>query len=518
MLKGIKSKDLVSRLDFLKAAASAVGTGMIISTLQCASSEEAGKTTEHKGGTKKSKKRPEMKSHYLAMVRSYADTMIQYGRDRYGPEHSPLFAYALTRDKEPTLITKIPGESPDIRNADRTLGCANPGSQHGLYQLLYALEGMTGESRYSRAADEALKWFFEHAQSQETGLVAWGEHLGWHFVEECVYGAPRKDMLIHEFYEPAYTGFPLWERVLDLAPEAVYRFAEGLWEHQIHNHQTGTYSRHAGYDRHNTEPGSEFPRIAAYMLDLWSLTYLHHKDAEFRQTMLNAISSMRSAFDARRNPVSDALPFTTKEDAGCSPDQNVRWAIFCTVAAERLKNDAPEISAQLLDSARRTDEVISKIPYQALPGGKGIARNPDLVTLLPSEWPSLWVVYYGHQTQARYAMIYSRRYHQVPQRDMYRKMILDTVDCYLDEAPDARDQIWPYALAAAIELELEAYALTSEDKYLQRADFFGEQSRNLFFDEQSPLPKMTNQHDYYEEITGCSELMWQMLRLAQKSA
>ena len=34
---------------------------------------------------------------YLALVRQYADTMIERGRDRYGEQHSPLFAVTLDR-------------------------------------------------------------------------------------------------------------------------------------------------------------------------------------------------------------------------------------------------------------------------------------------------------------------------------------------------------------------------------------------------------------------------------------
>ena len=111
-----------------------------------------------------------MNTDYLTMVRSYADTMIQCGRDRYGADGAPRFPYALTRDEEPTLITENPGDILGIRKNDRTLGCANPGAEHGLFQVLYALTEMTGESRYARAADDALQWFFENTQSPVTGL------------------------------------------------------------------------------------------------------------------------------------------------------------------------------------------------------------------------------------------------------------------------------------------------------------------------------------------------------------
>jgi len=36
------------------------------------------------------------------------------------------------------------------------------------------------------AADDALRFFFTHCQSKATGLLAWGEHLGWDFHTEAV--------------------------------------------------------------------------------------------------------------------------------------------------------------------------------------------------------------------------------------------------------------------------------------------------------------------------------------------
>ncbi len=57
------------------------------------------------------------------MVRSYADAMLDKGRDVYGPEHSPLFAAALDRR------TFQPPENPSaiegIRSHDRALNGSN---------------------------------------------------------------------------------------------------------------------------------------------------------------------------------------------------------------------------------------------------------------------------------------------------------------------------------------------------------------------------------------------------------
>ena len=119
---------------------------------------------------------------YMRIVRAYADAMIEHGRDRYGEAESPLFATTLDRG---TLALRPAGtwigNGPGMRSHDRMLFCANPMQDQNLCQVLYALAELTGEKRYADEADAALKWFFEHCQSPATGLMAWGEHLGWDF-------------------------------------------------------------------------------------------------------------------------------------------------------------------------------------------------------------------------------------------------------------------------------------------------------------------------------------------------
>ena len=116
---------------------------------------------------------------------------------------------------------------------------ANPMHDENLYQVLYALTEATGDKRYADEADKTLKWFFEHCQSPVTGLLAWGEHMGWDFNTETIiwkksrhHGAELLECVTHEFACP----WVLWERSFELAPEACRKFALALWEHQIADH------------------------------------------------------------------------------------------------------------------------------------------------------------------------------------------------------------------------------------------------------------------------------------------
>ena len=62
--------------------------------------------------------------HYLKIVTSYADAMLENGRDTYDSVQSPLSAAALDR-KNMKLVGKV-SKIKGIRNGDRVLKGANP--------------------------------------------------------------------------------------------------------------------------------------------------------------------------------------------------------------------------------------------------------------------------------------------------------------------------------------------------------------------------------------------------------
>ena len=166
----------------------------------------------------------------------------------------------------------------------------NPQHCQNLYQILYALTTITGEKRYAQQADRSLAFSFAHCQSPATGLLYWGEHAGWDFRTERPIQKPAGT--IHEFYRP----WVLWERSWQLAPDACRRYALGLWEHQIGNHQTGDYSRHARIDAHG--PGTEAPyaRHGGFYIETWAIAY----EKTGNKVFLSAIESIVDGLERAR--------------------------------------------------------------------------------------------------------------------------------------------------------------------------------------------------------------------------
>ncbi|MCX7886304.1 MAG: hypothetical protein N3B01_03475, partial [Verrucomicrobiae bacterium] len=356
----------------------------------------------------------QQKTDHLAILRRYADTMIEHGRDRYGTVHSPLFAVTLDR-KTLRLPEKPPPNISGIRSSDRTLTGANPMHDLNLYQILHALTKATGERRYAAEADKALKWFFENCQSPK-GLMAWGEHQGWDFHKE----APTDPKTPHEFYRP----WVLWDRCFELAPEQCHRFATGLWQHQIADHKTGAFSRHAMDIWDTTKPsarkGHEFPRHGGFYIATWAAAYQRTKNPE----MLTAIECLVDSFEARRNKTPGIIPAESSTPELVWPQSNLSLAIDLADGAKKV----PErLANKLLALAAGIDSTFLAIRHELGPDGNGFLKAVRASTLEPTDtyaargitkpgkkdsWTHTWETGYGEATDAQVAMLCLLRWQQ----------------------------------------------------------------------------------------------------------
>jgi hypothetical protein len=442
-------------------------------------------------------------SDYLQLVTSYADALLEHGRDTYGTVHSPLIASALDR-KNLSLITQELGRIEGIRNGDRSLYGANPMHDQGLYQLLYALTGVTGDKKYARQADKALKWFFENCQSPATGLMAWGEHIGWGFETETLAFA-RGDN--HEFFVP----WVLWERSFELAPQACATFAKGLWDHQIHEH-SGEFSRHASWREHRTGTQNEYPRHGGFYIATWAQAYKQTKDPTF----LKAIETLVDYFENNSNRLTGAIPCSSSPSRIhiMWPESNLSLAVDLWDAADNVPQN---LARKMRQRALKSDKVYLTLAHDFTPKGKGFVAGAYVHTLerlTEGPWTdtAIWGTGYGKATDAQIAMLCYLRCQQV-KMDGYRKLVLGAGSRYLYTKPNTRITLYPGSMAESIFLMLACYKLTGQDYYLDRAEYFADQAVDIFLDDGSPLPKASSAHDHYETITGGDDLMMALLDL-----
>src|SRR5688572_11706989 len=92
---------------------------------------------------------------YLDVVRRYADTMIERGRDNFGPVKSGLLLSALDRGTLAPLTIR-PAPPSGIRRGDRSgqpwsaMTGANPHLDENLLRILYTLTQITNDSKYAK--------------------------------------------------------------------------------------------------------------------------------------------------------------------------------------------------------------------------------------------------------------------------------------------------------------------------------------------------------------------------------
>ncbi|WP_439481241.1 hypothetical protein [Cyclobacterium plantarum] len=464
------------------------------------------------------------KARLLEMVQAYADAMIEKGRDSYGDLHTPLFAAALDRFGMTLGSTEIFGEIQGVRKSDRSLGGANPQEDRSLYSILYQLTDITADEKYAREADKSLKYFFDHCQSPETGLMAWGEHLFWDFRSESVGGI---DM--HEINGE----WPFWEQCYRMAPEASWRFALGLWDNQIDSKETGDYSRHARWSSRETYQGFEFPRYAGQMISTWADAYVReeNKEKSRRGDLINAIATVVRRMEENSKIAESGYLIAGRAEQGDHINvvwlnNNLEMARCLWDAAKQIKSFEEELAIRMEKLAIQQDLDFHRTGHHIAEGG-GFSVTLHAKTGEPRQrsmnipYSAVWATGYGYSTHADLANLLYSRYLQLKEShpqlaEKYKTLIVAAADQYLAASPDENELQKPDAFAKVVEHMINTYQLTGEEKYLRRADYFAWLGIDLFLADGNPLPMATNQHDHYEAITGGPDFMYALLHLYQQ--
>jgi hypothetical protein len=424
-------------------------------------------------------------TNFLQVVQGYADTMLERGRDLYGPQRTRLLLSALDRTTL-ALLRVRPSPPAGIRRGDRPgrawveMNGANPMLDENLLRVFYVLTEITGDSRYAKAADEELAWFFDNAMSPKTSLLPWGEHLCWDVVLDLPISGGDENM--HEFARP----WVLWDRCFALAAEPSQKFALGLWENQIANHQTGGFDRHAPYFDHGPVDGKDFPRHAGFYIATWASAWKHTTNTVF----LQAIETLLGRFERKRVQKDGSLaatvgPLDCESAAALVPDP----------LAGRLRSFAAKEDELLLPELRRQIKAHTDARQ-----GKG-----------PPPSPALWQTAYGTTTLANQAMFCLARYEQTTNA-AYRDLVVRIADAYLRSRPDEDVDAWPMTFAHAISTEIAAWRFTQRPGYLDQARESARMAVDIFWQD-NPLPRASMKTGHYETITGADSLALALLEL-----
>jgi len=417
-------------------------------------------------------------TNFLETVRRYADAMIERGRDTYGPQKSGLLLSALDRTTLGLLQVR-PAPPGGIRRGDRPgraweeMNGANPMLDQNLLRAFYTLSEITGDARYAKVADEELTWFFNHTMSPKTSLLPWGEHLSWDVVHDVPISGG--DEMMHEFARP----WTLWDRCFALAPEASARFALGLWEHQIADHKTGGFDRHAPYFEHGPADGKDFARHAGFYIGTWCHAWKHTTNEVF----LRAIETLLARFERKRVQRDGSLAATI-------------GPLECELGATMVPDP---LASRLRAFAAKEDELI-------LVDLRKQVRGDTNGYVMPR-----WQNGYSAGTLANQAMFCLARHEQTTNA-AYRELLIAIADAYLGSRPDEDVDAWPQSFAHAVSAQIAAHRFTKKAAYLDEARRLAQMAAEIFWQD-NPLPRASMQTGHYETITGCDSLALALLEV-----
>jgi len=435
-------------------------------------------------------------SPFIGVVYAYADTMLEHGRDTYGPKKTDLLLSVLDRktlsplETRPPTPTGVSRGDPSGASGQPFVG-ANPQWDQNLLRLLYFLKGLSGEERYPQAADAELKWFLTNTQSPGTGLLPWGEHLSWDVMTDTVLCDGEGS--IHRFSRP----WMLWDRCFELAPQQSRRFALGVWNHHVVDRNTGAICPRAAFDGNRSHPPGDCPRQAGFFIRTWAEAFAHTGDEVF----LTAIDAVLTACENRRPCPTQPAGNDARSPAPCG-------ALSLAIDSDGAARKVPEpLRTRLTALASRQDAGFCALPHR-LKEKKGFVKSYGAS---PISYTSLWDPRFGRHTTAAVGVMCRSRYENTGKIG-FRNLIVEAADVYLESCPADDIDAWPLSFGQTITVELAAWRITAEKKYHARAFQLGEIAIEKFFGD-SPLPRASLKTDHYESTTGADTLVLALAEL-----
>jgi len=417
-------------------------------------------------------KAPVPKSPYIAVVYRYADTMLEKGRDTYGPQKTGLFLSAIDRTTLAPLTNRPPTPT-GIRETDRLgakggpLAGANPQHDENLLRLLYLLSDLTAKPKHRDAANAGLKWFLQNARFPATDLLPWGEQQSWDVLADQPIAANDNANGAHAFLRP----WLLWERCFEVAPEESKRVALGL-------------SKTAAADS---------PRQAGFLIRTWATAYAQTKDHQF----LAAIETLLQRCERDRHSATGSIFNNAGTASGLS------LAIDCDGAAHLVSEP---LASRLRILAAHEDETFCTLPHD-LKKARGFVASTK-----PTESSTLlWTAQSGGPTTAQVGMMCVSRYDNTGKIG-YRGLLVAAADAYLNSLPADGEDIWPGTFGHAISLQIAAWRHTAQPAYMERARLFADTAINGFFGTNA-LPRASLKSEHYESITGADTLVLALAEL-----
>jgi len=439
---------------------------------------------------------PDEEGKYLEVVTRFADTLLEYGRDQYGPQPTALWAGVINTEdySVPPWSTDVPA-LPGIRDSDRAVGGSNLYHDLATLHTLRVLSALTGDARYEEAVRAYVEDALRLTQSPETGLLAWGEHLYYHLYLDTV----MEDREWHEFLSAT----PPWALLWEADEEATVRAIAGLRYHFFGEEPPSfLFNRHAYWDRtvYQQEEESQ-PWIKHSGLQALSFAFLHARtgDETWRRWALGTGSLYWEARNEETNLTPSAIGDPRERSSYASTGELSLLAYWLLKAAEvnpelGVLRTYAEAFMEALEKHARTDG--GYFAHLALDG------SPRSGLLEP------WVVAYGESSLlpfGRVAAYFAKVTGEARHLETARRVAELTRQTPVPEAAPIK------APAVALNLHLDLYDLTGEARYLEDARRLADLGIARY-GRGGLLTRVAND-PFYEAKLGAGEFLAGLLRL-----
>ena len=186
---------------------------------------------------------PNESSKYLNAVRTFADNVLKYGRDTYGPKHTPLFVDGLNiHTHEPVKWISPRGNVYTATGTEEWI-LSNLASQQTLLRTLNGLSEITGDPKYREAAMDAISYAFENLRSLN-GLLYWGQVTAYDAEADDICGVGKTGW---EDIHGLKLHYPYYELMWEVNSKETKGFIEAFWAAHIldwSNLDMNRYARH----------------------------------------------------------------------------------------------------------------------------------------------------------------------------------------------------------------------------------------------------------------------------------
>ena len=183
-------------------------------------------------------------SKYLDAVREFADNVLKYGRDTYGPKHTPLFVDGLNiHTHEPVKWISPKGDWQTATETEEWI-LSDYANQQTLMRTLDGLSTLTGDPKYREAAMRAIEYALKHLQTPN-GLLYCGEQSAYDASADQIRGKNT-----HSFK----MDYPYYELMWKVDSKETKRFIEAYWSAHVNDWSILDFNRLARFNIVLEEP------------------------------------------------------------------------------------------------------------------------------------------------------------------------------------------------------------------------------------------------------------------------